>query len=1182
MNTPVRLTMAEAEGLLRYLAGFDEPGGPLMAYRSIWREGSDEIALETMGKPSLTIRLVRVEDQTWNGYCSCVEDFDCGHCYSAAEHLLRSAPSVTPSTRSSNALPAPSTTSIANDLQQRVHSILGREPKDSEMAYLQKLAGIWRSVLVNRQVNLDAVSILSSSGKNLEFREGQKLSRYPLIPSSPSDAIEFLHGIAHANALIGRSLPDFVGEVLRSQPIPESWVKAWRSHELESWYQAFSSMVGTIRSPSDMDATPVLGVRILLTKSEPTIEVRLGESEPWRVAKHSELRRLAEQTQSHALQVETASMPVWYAIARRLRDPYAAPLSYEQTEYHHAGSMPLITVLLGQRAARPSFLCLDGTPVVADPVPVGWKLVPEDAAGEHFALTMCLPDGGAPPEAVAVAQGPVQWLIGRSSVHPVSKAPEQLPSLNRIPIEAITSPEGLRFLTRLKARMPEVLERRIRRIELLPCFEFTLLPGGKSERMQVRILGLGPDGQAVVQRAYSSWYDTEDPVLDRRMKSDGVVVFEQNLLAGVPALIERLELKWDPQVRHHTLRVTKRFPQQLSDWIASAPKELVLRLPPEYQHFTAPPIEASVHIQVNETEVDWFDLSATITAADTDLTPEELQLLLDAKGGFVRIEGKGWRRARISLSPEDEQRLAEMGLDTRSISSEPLRLHALQLAHPSSNRLLPEDQAQHIRRRAEEIQARITPPVPAEIQATLRPYQIEGFHFLAYLSENRFGGVLADDMGLGKTLQTLTWIAWLRSSRAPDPVASRVLVVCPKSVAPNWLAEAAKFLPSLRTVLWHGEDPERFETVLADHDAVILNYAQLRFLEDRVLRQTWLAVILDEAQAIKNPDSQTAQVARRIRAAHRLALTGTPIENRLLDLWSILSFAMPGALGPRAQFTKSFAKEDPLARRRLSARVRPFLLRRTKGQVAQDLPPRIEEDLPCELEGVQQTLYRAEYKKARALLLKLKTTADLDKFRFHFLTSLLRLRQICCHPALVDARQIDQPSAKVEALIELVEPLFEQGLKVLVFSQFTGMLEILQKTFESRGWTSFYLAGDTENRGPLVDSFNAHAGAAAFFISLKAGGFGLNLTSASYVVLFDPWWNPAVENQAIDRTHRIGQSATVFAYRLLVKGSIEEKIRQLQRTKSSLADDVLGEERFSQSLSISDLQFLFSNQEAEV
>jgi len=292
---------------------------------------------------------------------------------------------------------------------------------------------------------------------------------------------------------------------------------------------------------------------------------------------------------------------------------------------------------------------------------------------------------------------------------------------------------------------------------------------------------------------------------------------------------------------------------------------------------------------------------------------------------------------------------------------------------------------------------------------------------------------------------------------------------------------------------------------------------------------------------------------------------------------------MPGALGNRAQFQQSFAKaSDSLSRKRLAARLRPFLLRRTKSQVAQDLPPRIEEDLICELEGVQQSLYRAEYKKARALLLKLKTSADLDQFRFHFLTSLLRLRQICCHPALVDVAQLKQPSAKVEALLDLLEPLLSEGHKVLIFSQFTSMLDILRTTIRERGWTDFHLAGDTEDRGPLVQSFNAHEGPAVFLISLKAGGFGLNLTSASYVVLFDPWWNPAVENQAIDRTHRIGQTSTVFAYRLIIKGSIEEKIRVLQKEKQSLAQDILGEERFSQSLSISDLQFLFSTPEAPV
>jgi SNF2 family DNA or RNA helicase len=319
-------------------------------------------------------------------------------------------------------------------------------------------------------------------------------------------------------------------------------------------------------------------------------------------------------------------------------------------------------------------------------------------------------------------------------------------------------------------------------------------------------------------------------------------------------------------------------------------------------------------------------------------------------------------------------------------------------------------------------------------------------------------------------------------------------------------------------------------------------------------------------------------VARGLKADYRLVLTGTPIENRLLDLWSLMAFAMPGVLGNRVQFGRRFSQaDDPLARRRLSARVRPFLLRRTKAQVARDLPDRIEEDLLCEMEGGQRTLYRAELKRARQILLNIKTRQDLDRERFHFLTSLLRLRQVCCHPALYDSEAKAAESAKLNALVELLEPLMDEGHKVLVFSQFVGMLEILRSTVQQRGWPHFYLAGDTENRGELVDSFQKAPGAAVFLVSLKAGGFGLNLTAASYVVLFDPWWNPAVETQAIDRTHRIGQTSKVIAYRLLIKDSIEEKIRALQRAKRALAEDVLGEESFTQGLTLEDLRFLFAD-----
>jgi SNF2 family DNA or RNA helicase len=393
----------------------------------------------------------------------------------------------------------------------------------------------------------------------------------------------------------------------------------------------------------------------------------------------------------------------------------------------------------------------------------------------------------------------------------------------------------------------------------------------------------------------------------------------------------------------------------------------------------------------------------------------------------------------------------------------------------------------------------------------------------------------------------------------------------------NWRAEAERFLPGLRVRLWRGEDAGVLEAARAEVDLIVIHYPHLRSLSPEITKMPWHAVILDEAQYIKNPDSQTAQSARALRAEHRLALSGTPIENRLLDLWSILAYAMPGVLGNRAQFTRKFnATDDPLARRRLAARVRPFLLRRTKNQVARDLPDRIEEDLFCELEAEQKILYRAEFKRAQQLLLKVKTKQDLNANRFNFLTALLRLRQICCHPALVDSKLRQAESAKLNALIDLLEPLMEEGHKVLVFSQFVTMLDLLRETVRERDWQHFYLAGDTDNRGELVQEFQKAKGAAVFLISLKAGGFGLNLTAASYVVLFDPWWNPAVETQAIDRTHRIGQTSKVIAYRLLMKNSIEEKIRALQKTKAILAEDVLGEETFAKSLTLEDLKYLFA------
>lgn len=344
------------------------------------------------------------------------------------------------------------------------------------------------------------------------------------------------------------------------------------------------------------------------------------------------------------------------------------------------------------------------------------------------------------------------------------------------------------------------------------------------------------------------------------------------------------------------------------------------------------------------------------------------------------------------------------------------------------------------------------------------------------------------------------------------------------------------------------------------------------------------AVILDEGQFIKNPESITAQAAHKLRADYRLVLTGTPIENRLMDLWSLMQFAMPGILGDKRNFKKlSNLSQPSLCAGWVANRTKPFLLRRTKAQVLTDLPEKIEEDIICELEEQQQVLYNAELKRAQQILLQLKTQPELKHLRFHFLSSLLKLRQICCHPNLVAKTENLLISAKVDALFEILESLISSGNKVLVFSQFVEMLQMIKETVEIKKWNLCYIDGHTEKRQEEVEKFNSTNDAGVFLISLRAGGFGLNLTAASYVILFDPWWNPAVENQAIDRTHRIGQTQKVIAYRIIAKNTIEEKIRILHNKKKLTADAVLNNETFGESLTLDDFQFLLeTNQTKEL
>ncbi len=443
---------------------------------------------------------------------------------------------------------------------------------------------------------------------------------------------------------------------------------------------------------------------------------------------------------------------------------------------------------------------------------------------------------------------------------------------------------------------------------------------------------------------------------------------------------------------------------------------------------------------------------------------------------------------------------------------------------------------------------------PDGFTGTLRDYQRHGLAWMKFLDQFGFGGCLADDMGVGKTPQVL---ALLESRRAGG--AGPSLAVMPRSLVDNWMREAARFTPELKVLDHSVAARTRDASVFAGYHLVIATYGTLRRDAADFRDFEFDYVILDEAQAIKNASSESAKAARLLNGRRRLAMTGTPVENHLGELWSLFEFLNPGMLGTMKSFDKTGNGRwpSPESRDLLARALRPFILRRTKGQVAKELPPKTEQTLFCEMDPPQRKLYdelRAHYRQS---LLGKATAATLGKSRMQVLEALLRLRQAACHPGLLDPTRTEEASAKFDVLLPKLEELRAEGHKALVFSQFTSLLAILRERLDEKQVVYEYLDGQTTNRQAHVDAFERRPDCSLFLISLKAGGVGLNLTAADYVFLLDPWWNPAVEAQAIDRTHRIGQERHVFAYRLIARDTVEEKVLELQRDKRELADAII-------------------------
>jgi superfamily II DNA or RNA helicase len=580
---------------------------------------------------------------------------------------------------------------------------------------------------------------------------------------------------------------------------------------------------------------------------------------------------------------------------------------------------------------------------------------------------------------------------------------------------------------------------------------------------------------------------------------------------------------------------------------------------------------------------DWFDLGVSVSVEGaevplamiiTALTRDESHLLLDS-GAF------------ISLDKPELQTLRRLVEEARALqdTSGGLKISRYQAGLWDELASLGV-----VHRQAEAWKEQVggllgldsvsADPVPATLAAQLRPYQRDGYEWLAFLWRHRLGGILADDMGLGKTVQTL---ALMCHAKAADPSVAPFLIVAPTSVVPNWVAEAKRFAPGLKVVAIN-ETRRRRGCALADEidgaDVVVTSYTLFRLdFDDDYSAGEWSALFLDEAQAVKNHQSKTYQATRKLAAPFKLAITGTPMENNLMELWSLLSITAPGLFSTPQRFEDYYAR--PIERGRdgdllaqLRQRIRPLVKRRTKEQVARDLPDKQEQLLEVELHPKHRRVYDRQLQRERQKVLGL--VDDMNKNRFTILRSLTLLRQLSLHAGLVDGANWQIPSAKVDALVEHVTDVVGGGHRALIFSQFTGFLGTIREAVTAAGYEHCYLDGKTRNRARVLEEFKS-GDVPLFLISLKAGGFGLNLTEADYVFLLDPWWNPATETQAIDRTHRIGQTRNVMVYRLIAKDTIEQKVMELKERKAALFSSVMDDGNlFGTSLSAADVRALFT------
>ncbi|MGH7796100.1 MAG: SNF2-related protein [Candidatus Binatia bacterium] len=577
--------------------------------------------------------------------------------------------------------------------------------------------------------------------------------------------------------------------------------------------------------------------------------------------------------------------------------------------------------------------------------------------------------------------------------------------------------------------------------------------------------------------------------------------------------------------------------------------------------------------------VDWFDLDGSAVFGDAKISLPRLLRAIKQGETLVKLDD-----GTLGILPEEWMKKYGLLAGLGTVEADHLRftrpqaglLDALLASEPD---VAVDAIFARVRQELRDFTGVTPAEAPAPFKGELRGYQREGLGWLFFLQRFGFGGCLADDMGLGKTIQVLALLEARRVGRAGGDENSRrpSLVVVPRSLVFHWKREAARFAPNLAILDHSGVARRKPGDHFEDYDLVITTYGTMARDAIHFKDQGFDYCILDEAQAIKNAGTLAAKAVRLLRADHRLAMSGTPVENHLGELWSLFEFLNPGMLGSASIFANAGRNPDEPTRAILARALRPFILRRTKGQVATELPEKTEQTIYCDLEAKERKLYNELRDYYRARLLKGDASEGNGQYKIQVLEALLRLRQAACHPGLIDKKKTAEPSAKIDTLLAQLDQVLEENHKILVFSQFTSLLAIVRSRLDAANIPYAYLDGRTRDREARVELFQSDPGVKLFLISLKAGGLGLNLHAAEYVYLLDPWWNPAVEAQAIDRAHRIGQTRQVFAYRLIARDTVEEKVLALQQSKRDLADAIISADNsVMRNLTREDLELLLS------